>query len=114
MEEAIGKKIIAFLAGLCLIAVMLPTSVFAEAAEKTEFVAVSRYTVKTIDDDGVITFKTLASKPDSEDILELQNGYPIIFAKKQGEGEKAVYTVIQDQNKVTCKDSLVCLYTNER
>lgn len=66
---------------------MFPVFAFAETDEPTEFVAVSRFVIKGIDDNGVIHLKKFAPKPTSEEIPTLENGYPIIFAEKKGEGE---------------------------
>lgn len=107
------RRILPFLISLCLIAALLPASAFAETEETTEFVAVSKFVIKNIDDSGVITLKKLAPQPDAKEIVTLENGYPIIFAEKKGEGESAVYTVIQEPKKITCKDPSVSLFFNE-
>ncbi len=108
------KKIFALLMAVCLVITLLPSSAFAADTQKQkgEFVAVSRYVVKSVDENGIIKIKTRAPKPSADDVTELENSWPIIFAMKTGEGAEAVYTVIKDQNKIKCTDSSVKLYSS--
>ena len=64
------KKITA----LCLFAALIPTLAFADTKEKTEFVAVPRESIKTVDTDGIITLKKAAPEPAAESINVLENG----------------------------------------
>lgn len=107
------KRVLAILIGLCAAVTMFPAFAFAEIDEATEFVAVSRFVIKSIDENGVIHIKKSAPKPTSEEVTALENGYSILFAEKKGEAESAVYTVIRDTSKITCADSSVNLYFNE-
>lgn len=108
------RKLISILIMICLILAMAPVAAFAQTEAKTEFVAVSRDVVKTVDQKGVITIKKMAPKPNSEETVAIENGWPIIFAEKIGDGDTATYTVITDYSKITCDDSSISLYTNLR
>lgn len=108
------RKLTVVLIAVCLVTAMIPTLAFADTKEKTEFVAVPRESIKTVDTDGIITLKKAAPKPTAESINVLENGWPILFAEKQGEGDTAIYTVIQDMDKVSCKDTTVKLAINMR
>ena len=69
-----NKKITAVLMALCLFAALIPTLAFADTKEKTEFVAVPRESIKTVDTDGIITLKKAAPEPAAESINVLENG----------------------------------------
>ena len=62
------RKLTVVLMALCLIAALIPTSAFADTAEKTEFVAVPRESIKTVDTDGIITLKKAAPEHTAESI----------------------------------------------
>ena len=48
------RKLTIVLIAVCLVTALIPTSAFADTKGKTEFVAVPRESIKTVNADGII------------------------------------------------------------
>ena len=109
------KKIISVIITCCLIISLIPSVALAGSESKTEFVAIDRQYIKSVDDDNLtITLKKRAPEPQKTDIISLENGYPIVLAEKITEGNSVKYVAIKETETITCLGKNVSIYSNFR